>query len=528
MFKVYIADDEEIVRKGLKKIIDWKAIGFEICGEAGDGATAYNDIQLLQPDLIVLDIRMPKLHGLDLAKKLREEGYLGRIIILSGYSEFKYAQDAIKCDVDYYLTKPLDETELLNAVVNIRTLIQKKLLHAQHLNYYQENAKHKILQDMLVSSETPNLASSVYTLGELNLEADRYQILILKALHPEEKNIGEYSQAFIDFCAMMKVPIKTKTIELLTIQRVEVVLLKGDQIITRFEDYMKEYYEDSTKSYFIAAGRVVIGINEIYFSYHDALAITERHFFYNPNRFIMSYADLPNLTSLKYQFGSEDSKEYGKKIYESIQTYNRIACFKLLQELEEKIVNAKNSVESIKSFLSGLFLHINQDFKKDYAHINYEFSTNAEIIQYIHTTVYLYEIFNFLREQIDFLIKLIGNSNSDSIVDEIIDYITYNYSKDIKLKTLAPKFGYNSSYLGKIFHKKVGMSFNDYLHKIRTDNAKTLLLDANYKVYEISTLVGYKNVDYFHLKFRFHVGCTPNEYRIQYNIDVDDSELGTE
>lgn len=524
MFKVYIADDEEVVRKGLKKIIDWSSIGFEVCGEAGDGQTAYNDISFLQPDLLLLDIRMPKLHGLDLAKKLRDEGFLGRIIILSGYSEFKYAQDAIKCDVDYYLTKPLDETELLNAVVNIRSHIQKKILHEQHLNYYQENAKHKILQDMLNSNDNSNLASTVYTLSELNLEADRYQILIFKTLQPETKQTNEYSFAFMDFCSMMKVPIKTKSIEILTIQRAEVVLLKGDLIISRFEDYMRDFYEDSSKNYFIAAGRVVIGINEIYFSYHDALAINERHFFYNPNRFIMCYSDLPTLTTLRYQFTTTDSQSYGKQIYESIQTYNRINAFKLLKDLEDKIIDAKNSVESIKSFLSGLLLHITQDYKKDYAHINYEFSTNAEIIQFIHGTVYLYEIFNYLREQVDLLIKLIGNSNSDSIVDEIIDYITYNYSKDIKLKTLAPKFGYNSSYLGKIFHKKVEMSFNDYLHKTRTEKAKSLLLDANYKVYEISSLVGYKNVDYFHLKFRLHVGCTPNEYRIQYNVFVDESE----
>jgi len=524
MFKVYIADDEDVVRKGLKKIIDWKSIGFEICGEGGDGYTAYNDIQFLQPDLLLLDIRMPKLHGLDLAKKLREEGYHGRIIILSGYSEFKYAQDAIKCDVDYYLTKPLDETELLNAVVAIRSILQKKLLHEQHLNYYQENAKHKILQDMLISNDNSNLASTVYTLSELNLEADRYQILILKTFVPEEKGQNDLSQAFIDFCTMMKVPNRTKSIELLTIQRVEVVLLKGDLMISRFEEYMRNYYEDSSKNYFIAAGRVVIGINEIYFSYHDALAINERHFFYNPNRFIMCYSDLPTLTNLQYQFSSTDSQDYGHRIYEAIQTYNRINSFKILDELESKILNAKNSVESIKSFLSGLLLHILHDYKKDYAHINYDYVTNAEIIQYIHSTTYLFEVFNYLREQIDLLIKLIGNSNSDSIVDEIIDYITYNYNKDIKLKTLAPKFGYNSSYLGKIFNKKLSMSFNDYLHKTRTDNAKTLLLDETYKVYEISALVGYKNVDYFHLKFRLHVGCTPNEYRIQYNIHVDDEE----
>ena len=119
------------------------------------------------------------------------------------------------------------------------------------------------------------------------------------------------------------------------------------------------------------------------------------------------------------------------------------------------------------------------------------------------------------------MIHTIANDSSEHIVDVIIDDSKFHFSEDIKLKTLAPKFGYNSSYLGKIFAKKMGIGFNDYLHKTRTDRAKELLLDQRYKVYEVSRMIGYKNVDYFHLKFKHFCGCTPNEFRIENHMEPD-------
>lgn len=132
--------------------------------------------------MVLLDIRMPKLHGLELAAIARQKGSNGRIIILSGYSEFKYAQDAIKCNVDFYLNKPIDEDELFEAVKSIHNTIQKENLHSQHTLYYREKAKHRILEDMIqlpLDGAQKNLVSFSESLNDLNLEADVYQIIIL-------------------------------------------------------------------------------------------------------------------------------------------------------------------------------------------------------------------------------------------------------------------------------------------------------------------------------------------------------------
>ena len=106
-----------------------------------------------------------------------------------------------------------------------------------------------------------------------------------------------------------------------------------------------------------------------------------------------------------------------------------------------------------------------------------------------------------------------GNPNRDTILDEVLYYIYNNFTTNIKLESLAPLFGYNSAYLGKIFHKAMGKSFNTYVDIKRIEASKKMLEETDMKVYEISDLIGYKNVDYFHKKFKKYVGKSPAEYR---------------
>ena len=117
-----------------------------------------------------------------------------------------------------------------------------------------------------------------------------------------------------------------------------------------------------------------------------------------------------------------------------------------------------------------------------------------------------------------------GNPSRNSVLDDILYYIDHNYQNNIKLETIAPLFGYNSAYLGKIFHKTVGESFNSYIDHMRINHSKTLLLQGAYKVYEVAEMVGYRNVDYFHKKFRKYVGESPAEFRKKNGAGGDDDE----
>ena len=138
---VLIADDEKIVLEGLKYIIDWNRLGFTICQTACDGQDAFEKIKSLNPDLVLLDIRMPKMTGIEVVQAAVESGYTGKFIILSGVTDFKLAQTAMRYGVDFYLTKPIDEDELEQAVSAVHELILKEAQSQTSYEQYRNKAK---------------------------------------------------------------------------------------------------------------------------------------------------------------------------------------------------------------------------------------------------------------------------------------------------------------------------------------------------------------------------------------------------
>lgn len=124
MLKVLVIDDEPIVREGLKKIIDWEGNGYTICGEGIDGIDGLNKILTLKPDLVLIDLKMPGIFGIEVINMAQEKGFSGEFIILTGYSDFSFAQSAIRLGVRSYILKPIDEEELLETIKNIREEIR--------------------------------------------------------------------------------------------------------------------------------------------------------------------------------------------------------------------------------------------------------------------------------------------------------------------------------------------------------------------------------------------------------------------
>ena len=120
---------------------------------------------------------------------------------------------------------------------------------------------------------------------------------------------------------------------------------------------------------------------------------------------------------------------------------------------------------------------------------------------------------DFFTIQLERCFDAIGSPSRESIIDGILDYIERNYQESLKLAVIAELFGYNSSYLGKLFYKVTGKTFNVFLDEVRIENAKKLLSEDRWKIYEIAQMTGFGTVDYFHKKFRKYTGTSPAEYR---------------
>ena len=516
METVFIADDEQNIREGLKYIVDWEALGFEICGEASNGEATLQAILKGNPSLVLLDIRMPQMYGTDIIRIAREKGYKGKFIILSGYSDFAYAKTAIRYGVDFYLTKPLDEDELLTALEKIKDELDKERSHSENINFLKHKAKNVILHEIITGlyGFSDTTALSPKELEEMNLDADIYQVVIYEKF---SSNPDDVSYSFAD---LLKVTNKgNHTFEHLYEDGNEVILLKGSFALLKFQDFLSRYEQDPPQpgspldSIFLAYGRSVSSIDEIYLSYEEAASLCKRRFFCMQGQHTLGYEELPDVKNRSLQISNEKLVEYCDRLTDYLLSFNRQKVSQTLFQLEEYLFNVQNDISSVKLFLTDLYIQIKEKCNRTYSMLDIPFPSNAECIDKIDSCHYLYEIIRFISEQAEMVMNATGNPSRDTILDYILYYIDHNYQTNIKLESIAPLFGYNSAYLGKIFTKSTGESFNSYIDRKRIDQSKELLKENNLKVYDVAEQVGYKNVDYFHKKFKKYVGISPAEYR---------------
>jgi len=518
MYKVLIVDDEEFIRNGLRCILDWEEEGFEICGDAGNGEVALQMIQKLQPDLVLMDIRMPKVTGLEVVKYCFEQELPCKFIIISGFSDFKYAQEAIRYGVENYLTKPIDEDELLPTIRQVKAALDEKYRNINHLEHIRLKAKDAILHDIVAGSEDLEALLSGNDIDQLELNADIYQIVIYENFS-QSKDSPTYS-----FADLLRVTNRGEhTFNYFEEDHKKVILLKGEYGLSRFNDFLKHYQGNNPPqkgspmdTLFLAYGRPVDSLTEVHLSYQDALTLIRRRFFCIHGQHTLGYDELPDMSTNTNRISPEYLQETTNYLVGYLQTFNRNNVAKTLYQLEEYLYNVVNDISEVKLFLTDLYLQVKERISVLYPNSTIPFSGNTAVINIIESKHYMYEIIQFLSEQFEMIMNATGNPSRSNIIDDILYYIEHNYQNNIKLETIAPLFGYNSAYLGKIFSKTVGENFNSYIDHMRIEHSKEMLLNNAYKVYEIAEKVGYRNVDYFHKKFRKYVGESPAEYRKKY------------
>lgn len=529
METLFIADDEASIREGLKCIVDWETLGFTLCGEASNGKDALARILALDPDLVLLDVKMPGMPGTEVIRLAREGGFQGKCIILSGYSDFQYAQEAMKSGVRFYLTKPIDEDELSRTVTQIREELLSERQHSSHFTEYKEKARSVVLHELLHSAPEEHLSED--DLAIFQLTADAYQVVICEDFH-ENSPASPYT-----FAELLRVTNRdNNSFDHIQADDRDVVLLKGSRALGKLTDFLDRYEQGEPQkgspldAMFLSYGRPVYSVDDIHLSYEDAAALSERRFFCQPGQHTAGYETLPHPAdrlsgkaegNAALTLSSETLADFSGRFADYIPAYNRRMIVDTLHELEVTLPQISEEIKEIRLFLIDLYLQTKEKIRHHYNSLSLPFQGNAEAIDYINSRHYLYEILLFLSEQFEAVMGAMGSSSRDTVLYDVLFYIDHNFTNNIKLESIAPLFGYNSAYLGKLFTKSVGESFNSYVDHKRIEHSKQLLLENKLKVYEIAEQVGYKNVDYFHKKFRKYVGMSPAEYRKGQGLDTE-------
>ncbi len=303
----------------------------------------------------------------------------------------------------------------------------------------------------------------------------------------------------------------------ISIDKNEVLVLKGDDEINRFNSFISRYEQPDRlqqnsplDALFIAYGRPVVTPKDLSLSYSDALNLMERRFFTAPSQHTIGY-DMALGADIAL---SGDVKHYSKLLLGHIQSFASKELTGAIGELSAELTASSMTPEAVRLFITDLYLQTKEALRQVYPDVSLPFLGNAELIKTIQSAIYLYEIINFIEDQFTQITSILSHLDRGKILDNILLYIEKNHSQNLTLDTIAPLFGYNSAYLGKIFSQHVGCNFNTYLDNVRIEHAKELLSsDKDLKVYTISEMVGYRSVDYFHIKFKKSTGLSPAEWR---------------
>ncbi|GGD51575.1 response regulator transcription factor [Paenibacillus nasutitermitis] len=517
MYKVLIADDEPTIREGLRTLIEWDKFGYRVVDTAANGKEALEKAALHSPDLIIADIRMPGMSGLELIEKLRQKESSLHVLILSGYADFDYAKKAISLQIDGYMLKPVDEDELIEYLVQLGKTLEQEKLSQQRIAAFSGLSREMIIQSM-ISPAGSEAAEMLHEEEVLNagLLWDHYEIVLIKFQEIDPSGAkGTYALLKSQLAEWSE--LSGKGVIFSTDSYIG-LLVNGD---LRQANTRQNLYEDIEaiaakhgKALIAVSGGLVKRLGDIRLSYEAGVQLMGRRFFYAEG-FIAAPDDIPASALASGELLPAQLPDYhavADKLYFAVDVGNRMAVAQLIAECLNALLAAGCTEQTIKAGLAQVVAETLAKLTRDgsaQAAGGGDYSAN---ILELHRQPTYSSLKRYLTGFLHGLISDLPGGGIDKQMKKMIDLIERNYYENLKLESLAEIFNYNSAYLGKLFKNTTGEYFNTYLDKVRIKKAKELL-DNGMKVYEVAEKVGYTNVDYFHSKFRKYEGSSPSAYR---------------
>lgn len=534
--KVFLVEDEMVIRRGIKNSIDWEKEGYIFCGEASDGELAYPMIIKEKPDILITDIRMPFMDGLELCKLVKKELPNIKILILSGYDEFDYAKEAIRLGVTEYLLKPISSGKLLEALNGVSESIRRekedKDLVRKYMEEMRENTEHekqKFFEQMIAGNLSMADALETGKKYEMNLSAGMYNLLLFRFTLEEENRksgelLGEAEYAIEKLTERLEYVFEfQRGVEgwafLLMADNEEQMSERVKELSKDLEEIMKNY---STIAYFGGIGQPVARLRELEESFREAERALAARFTMELNR-IISVEDIRMAQNVD-TLDDIEITSFGEieKTRTMLEKFLNNGAEDEIDEFVDVYINELPE-ENLKSVLMRQYIIMDayivmMSFCEKIEGIEGEMQAQSEELKNSMKTIQtLEEIKNYIRMLLKKIIGVrdtISGRRYSDIIEIAKDQIRKTYMSDeISLNTIAAEVGMSPSYFSSIFSKEMGKTFVEYLTEIRMDRAKELLMCSSMKTSEIGYEVGYKDPHYFSYIFKKTQNCTPKEFR---------------
>ncbi len=533
MFKVFLVEDEIVVREGIRKNILWEQYGFYYAGDAPDGELALPLIRQIQPDLLITDIKMPFMDGLALIELVRKEMPAIKIIIISGHDDFSYAQQAIRMGVEQYLLKPVVKGKM----VEILTALYKKmeaekqqqeylLRFQREVHEYETFARRRFFEQIVTGGMSVLEISETAKALDIDMNAPYYNIVLFSLSSAGYD--GSAPEAYTDAVAVIQEKIRkyiTENTELiLYIWNVTTyaVLVKGDKddITLRTDDCIKNIQRSCAMagrdvSWYIACGSPVSRLGTIPACFEEASRILSYRYLC-PEAHILSEADGRDFQKRNSSRANIDKKGIDQK---SIRTFLSSGAREEIDRfIDQLLLSDERETVSQEMFCRYLTMMVYfaaveyldsigcraDTFWSLELRPNDSMSTPEEARQYVSQV---------MRQAI-VLRDNESKKQQRDLLNKAIEYIDENYQEEsMSLERVAKKVNVSPNYFSAIFSQEVGLTFIEYLTGKRVDEAKRMLRQTDKRSGEVALTVGYKDPHYFSFVFKKVTGSTPSEYR---------------
>lgn len=500
MYTVLIVDDEPLIREGLRRLIDWEALGYTVIADMASAEEAMEPALALKPDLLITDVRLPGVSGISMIQALRQRGFQGEVFVISGYADFTYAKSAIRYGVKAYLIKPIDERELIGELYALKkTLARAAVKQNSHLSHSHQWSAFLHGQAELPQALQAGLAAD-------GAPGSNLRIVLVTLWDGSQQPLPEGCVANALRAS------SAHGLKLLYTPMTQAVLLATlpASRLSRAIDGLFAALNRGEQRYGCVVGAPVERISDLPRSFESAQALWERRFLYAPDAPIW-YSDAPACEDMLY----EDASLLAEQVRKLLLYGSKDALHELLERWQNHFIAARSDEIVVKIAYSNFMQLILSRLASGYPDIKPELTDFQSMVKYIYLSSSIRELTEQAAERLCAIADALAATLPEAPMLKALDYIEHNYMNRLTVDSLAQALHYNSTYFGRKFKSYVGESFQSYLERVRLDKAKRLILEG-YKVYEVATMVGFSSVDYFTEKFRQYAQLTPSQYRQQH------------
>ena len=519
--KILIADDEMLVRAGLKSSINWERENIVIVGEADNGEKTINMVAELKPDLLLLDINMPIMNGIEVLKELKRRKDECKVIVLSCHDEFEYVKEAMRYGaVDYILKHKIEPESIINILKEVKETIKAErnkndseianTKSERELIYERNKFLCKLLkgyqfQDYELTSlaDTMGLKLTSRNIICILFEVDKYKEVLNRYNSYEKEllqvSIENISKELLSNVKESEFVIKEDNLYAILLSNIEGaseqnIYQNSITLIKRFQNTFKKYLNIEIT---FAISEMYNGLNNTGKVFDKTLAALSQKFLF-PDNYYFFVRDIDFKKPFYVNSFLSVEEILGENIsYECAVDY-------LISKFEQLKTNQYVDIKSLKTVLSGILYSLTNKYLEDESLV-----VNEELWESIKD---VNNYLNSLKEKTDLLPDSSIELNN-YLVREAVTYINKNYEKDISLKLLSDYLKVSESYISRLFNKEMNMTVSNYINIKRVEKAKELLRTTTLKNYEIAEKVGYKNHMHYNIVFKKLANCTPSEYR---------------